>query len=155
MLRIYLCDLVHNYIGAYTYMFPLNVGYISAYARKQFNNDVDIKIFKFPNDLMTALSEEKPDIVGFSSYMWNANLNMEMMNYIKDNDENIVTVAGGPHIKYDAVGLEQFFNKNKCDYFIPYQGERPFNLIVEMLLEDKIKEECNELAMKAIMDMLF
>ena len=86
MLNIFLCDFVHNFIGAYTYMFPLNIGYISAFAKKEFNNKVNVRLFKFPNDFLDAVSKQKPDIAGFSSYMWNANLNKQLMSFIKSYD---------------------------------------------------------------------
>ena len=45
-IKIYLCDFVHNYLGVGTYMFPLNIGYIAAWANKFFPKDIDIQLFK-------------------------------------------------------------------------------------------------------------
>ena len=35
-LKIFLCDLVHDFIGAATYMLPLNIGYLAAYLKEEF-----------------------------------------------------------------------------------------------------------------------
>ena len=69
--KIYLCDLVHDYLGVGTYMFPLNIGYIAAWTNKFFSDDVDIQLFKYPKDFITQFKKDKPDIVGFSNYTWN------------------------------------------------------------------------------------
>ena len=134
---IYLCDLVHDFVGAYTYMFPLNVGYLASYAKKEFGKHIEVKIFKFPRDYLDAISKKKPDLVGFSSYMWSANLNNELIKITKKMDNNILTVSGGPHIKYDDSGLKEYFEKSEVDYFVPFQGETAFNLIIAMLLSNK------------------
>lgn len=35
-IKIYLCDFVQDYLGTGTYMFPLNIGYLAAWANKFF-----------------------------------------------------------------------------------------------------------------------
>ena len=46
-IRIFLGDLTYNTIGMSTEVFPLNVGYIAAYCKKQFGSKVDITLFKY------------------------------------------------------------------------------------------------------------
>ena len=72
-------------------MMPLNIGFLSSYARKYYGNSVEIELFKFPNDFIQAISHKKPDIVGFSSYVWNANINNALMHYVKKIDQNIIS----------------------------------------------------------------
>ena len=45
-----------------------------------------------------------------------------------------------PHIRYDYVGLKKYFDENKCDFFIPYQGEIPFNSIIENIIKNDINK---------------
>ena len=55
-LKIYLADLTHiSGLLPATEAFPLNVGLIASYCKKNFNNDVDIKLFKFPKYLKEAI----------------------------------------------------------------------------------------------------
>ena len=50
-LKIYLCDLTYDTITLSTDAFPLNVGYIASYAKKQFQNKLEITIFKYIDKL--------------------------------------------------------------------------------------------------------
>lgn len=128
---IYLCDLVHDYIGAATYMFPLNVGYLAANVIHDFNDEVEIKIFKFPKEILRALKERTPDVLGFANYIWNANLNSKIAEFARSKSSETLIVYGGPHIDYTDDGIRSFFNKNRAaNVYIPYQGETPFNNLI-------------------------
>ena len=50
---IYLADLAHTYSTKNeSLMVPLNIGFIKAYAKKQHGNNIDIKLFKNPDELL-------------------------------------------------------------------------------------------------------
>jgi hypothetical protein len=53
-MRIFLGDLSHDTVGLATEVFPLNIGYISAYAKKVFGNSIDVRLFKYVRDLEDA-----------------------------------------------------------------------------------------------------
>ena len=125
-MKIYLCDLVHNYFGAGTYMFPLNIGYIAAYSKKYFPK-AQIELFKYPDDFMRKFKEEKPDIVGFSNYSWSADLNRKLANWIKSLAPETIVVFGGPNIDYFPEGYERFFKTcPSVDFYVFHQGETAF-----------------------------
>ena len=44
-LKIYLADLTYDTVTLATEAFPLNVGFIAAYCKKQFGDKIEIKIF--------------------------------------------------------------------------------------------------------------
>ena len=73
-LKILIGDLVHNTM-VYNYGVPLNIGYITATVMKKYPNDVDIKMFKFADDIIRAIIENKPHILALSNLGWNVNLN--------------------------------------------------------------------------------
>jgi hypothetical protein len=50
-IKIFLCDMVHNYLGAGTYMFPLNIGYLAAYLNKFLKEEVEIGCQKCLNSI--------------------------------------------------------------------------------------------------------
>lgn len=126
-IKIYLCDCVHNYLGVGTFMFPLNIGYLSAYARKFFPKEVNIKLFKYPSDFINQCKKTMPDIVGFSNYTWNADLNNKLSKWIKSISPKSIVVFGGPNINYSLEGYKRFFaTYDSVDFYIPYQGEIPF-----------------------------
>jgi len=68
-LSIYLGDLTYTTLSLATDAFPLNVGFIAAYAKKVYGNDIDIRLFKYIPDLEQALAENAPDILGLSMAM--------------------------------------------------------------------------------------
>lgn len=133
---VYLADLVHNYLGVGTYMFPLNIGYLAAYAKKHFGDRLDIRLFKYPADVLAACTQQMPDIIGFTNYTWNADLNEKMSRWIKQRSEKTVIVYGGPNINYSTEGYTSFFRTHPAaDFYIPYQGETPFITLLKALLD--------------------
>ena len=109
-MKIYLCDLVHNYLGVGTY---LNIGYIAAYSKKYFPK-AQIELFKYPDDFMRKFKEEKPDIVGFGNYSWSADLNRNLANWIKSLAPETIVVFGGPNIDYSSNSYKRFFKPFFC-----------------------------------------
>ena len=134
-MKIYLADLIHDYLPG-NYIVPLNIGLISAYLKEKFGNKVEIKLFKsFEKLLGEFRKSSKPDIIGFSSYTWNQELNRHLMNLIISESPKTVIVAGGPHIRTDPDGikahLEDFTN---IDYYCMFEGEIPFGNLIEYFL---------------------
>lgn len=124
---IFLCDLVHTHLGAGTYMFPLNIGFIAAYALKHFGEDVEIRLFKYPDRLLASLKEAVPDVIGFSNYVWNADLNTGIAHRVRSLSEEAMIVFGGPDIDNTEASVRAFFDHHRdVDFYIPYQGETPF-----------------------------
>ena len=138
-LRIYLADLTHTSgLLPATEAFPLNVGLIASYCKKNFNNDVDIKLFKFPKDLKEAIDEKLPHVLGCSNYTWNCNLSYYFASYVKSVDKNIVTVFGGTNYPFDQHNQKLFLKKRpNVDIHTFYEGERSFSKIIERLLSNK------------------
>jgi len=135
-IKIYLCDLVHNYVGAGTYMFPLNIGFIAAWVKKYFLEKVDIELFKYPSDFIKRFKEEKPDLVGFANYTWNADLNNRLSAWVKSLAPETIVVFGGPNINYSQKGYQKFFNDHKgVDFYAIYQGEVAFANILTRIFE--------------------
>ena len=56
---VYLADLHHkiDYFSGGGIAVPLNIGYIGAFLQKQIQN-VEIELFKFPQDLIKALAKK-------------------------------------------------------------------------------------------------
>ncbi|MDO8435867.1 MAG: radical SAM protein [bacterium] len=135
-IKIYLCDLVHNYSGVGSYMFPLNIGYLSVYAKKFLVNEVEIELFKYPKDFMDEFEKEKCDIVGFSNYIWSADLNKKMSDWIKSKSPQTIVVFGGPNIDYTQEAYKRFFsNHPSADFYVIYQGEIALLNILKKVLE--------------------
>jgi putative methyltransferase len=137
-LKIYLADLVHDYLPG-NYIVPLNIGLISIYLKEQFGNKVEIKLFKSPEKLLEEFRKfAKPDIVGFSNYSWNQELNRHLMNLITKESPKTVIVAGGPHIRTDPDGIKKHLEDfTDIDYYCMFEGEIPFGNLIEYFLSTK------------------
>ncbi len=136
-LKIFLADFVHDYLPG-NYVVPLNIGLLKAYLVTNFPKNVEIRLFKSPQKFLDALSEgSKPDIVGFSNYSWNQELNRHMIHETVHLLPNTVICVGGPHIRTDPQGITDYLKKNsEIDYYCMFEGEIPLGNIVKYFLEN-------------------
>ena len=127
MMRIYLTDLTHTGIGVATEAFPLNVGLLAAYAQKVFGRDVDITLFKYPQDLLEAIKDQPPRVLGCSNYTWNVNLSNNFTRLVKSIDPDIITVWGGTNYPFDPANQEKFLRRwPAVDIHTFHEGEPAF-----------------------------
>lgn len=70
------------------------------------------------------------DLVLFSIYIWNINMSLDLISYLKEIS-NVKIVAGGPEVSFD---YEEIFKKSDIDFLIIGEGEE----VIESLL-DKIQ----------------
>ncbi len=145
-IKIYLCDFVYNFLKAGTHMFPLNVGYIGAFAKKNFP-DIEIKLFKYPDDFIRKCKEDPPHIAGFGNYTWNTYLNRGISDWVKSISPKTIVIFGGPNINYSQKGYKQFFDSyHSTDFYVLYQGETPFVNLLKKIFDKNmdlavVKEE--------------
>jgi len=134
---VFLADLVHSYTsgtrGGYAsgnesgFVVPYGIASIAAYTKNIFGDAVDISLFKFPNDLLAACKAAMPDVIAFSNYMWNNNLNFTLGTKLREQFPNALIVVGGPSVRTDAKGIEEYLRRNSfVDICVLHEGERPF-----------------------------
>ncbi len=69
------------------------------------------------------------DIVGFSTYVWNGQVSLEVARRLKAHSENILIVFGGPHVPDQP---EEFLRTNtQVDVVIHNEGEARFLELIE------------------------
>ncbi|MCK5081706.1 MAG: hypothetical protein KAR31_02265, partial [Candidatus Omnitrophica bacterium] len=61
---IFLADLTHTGTVISSNVHPLGVGLIAAYLLKNFPDDIEVELFKYPDDLSSALEKRRPHIMG-------------------------------------------------------------------------------------------
>ena len=81
--NIYFADLSHTGTIVSANFFPLAIGYVAANLNAEIPGQFEIELFKYPDDLSSALSRQVPRIMGFSNYSWNINLSYEYVKQIK------------------------------------------------------------------------
>lgn len=132
---IYLADLAHNHIPG-NYTVPLNVAYIGAYIMKLFGDVVDLRLFKYPNDLLDACKQKKPDILGLSNYLWNKDLNFQIGTYLKEEYSDLLILLGGPSFRTGEKDMLLFLRKNEfVDFVCVFEGETTFANFVKKYIE--------------------
>lgn len=97
---------------------------------RSFTKDLDYegKIKEFTiNDreerILEEIIREKPDIVAFSTYIWNVEMISRLSNLIKKVDSNIEILYGGPEVSFDS---RTFLKENVGDYVIEGEGEKTY-----------------------------
>ncbi len=135
-LKIYLADLTYDTVTISAESMPLNIGFVGAYCKKLFGNNVEITLFKYIDDLENAITTSPPDILGLSNYVWSKNVSYEMIKTMSKIDPNTLIVWGGPNFPIDFPSQEKFMNKyDKVDVYVPVDGEVGFSNIVSESIE--------------------
>jgi len=141
-LRIYLGDMTYTTVSLANFVFPLNIGFIGAYAVNRFGNEIDVRLFKYLGDLEEALYTKPPDILGLSNYPWNYNLGLEFFRMTRALSPRTICVMGGPNIPLEDEGRNQFVKRNPLiDFYAYLEGEEAFAALVARALETGANRE--------------
>lgn len=126
-MRIFLGDLSHDTVGLATEVFPLNVGYIAAYAKQLFGAAVDIRLFKYVRDLEDAIERDPPDVLGLSNYPWCHNIGLELFRSLAARRPEALRVMGGPNIPHQTDQQAVFLHERPVlDAYVYLDGEVGF-----------------------------
>ena len=140
-MKIFLGDLTYTTVTIATEALPINIGYIASYCTKRFSNKVDIKLFKYIEELEKAINESPPDILGLSNYVWSQNVSNEMFKLFTKKNPDGLKIWGGPNFPIDMPSQKKFFENFKdVDVYIPIDGEIGFSNLVEKALQMNTKE---------------
>lgn len=135
-LTIYLGDLTYTTLSLATDAFPLNVGFIAAYAQKLYGSEIDIRLFKYIPDLEEALAQKPPHILGLSNYPWNFHLGLEMFRMARAFSPDTLCVMGGPNIPLEDEQRKIFIRKHsEIDFYAYLEGEEAFSNLITRAIE--------------------
>ncbi|WP_252215645.1 B12-binding domain-containing radical SAM protein [Clostridium sp. VAP41] len=73
--------------------------------------------------ILEEIINEKPDVVAFSVYIWNVEMITRLANLIKNVDENIEILYGGPEVSFDS---PKFLENSIGEYVIEGEGEKTY-----------------------------
>lgn len=118
----------------------LAVRYLKAYTR-EINYNCEFMEFSI-NDKEERVVEEvlkvKPDIIGFSCYIWNIEFIRKTASLIRLINPKIKIFYGGPETSYDPL---LFLNENVGDFLIEGEGEETFKEFIEAIIKNDYNEE--------------
>ncbi|WP_066895339.1 B12-binding domain-containing radical SAM protein [Clostridium nigeriense] len=114
----------------------LAVRYLKAFT-KDMNYQCKIREFSINDREEKILEEiimERPNVVAFSTYIWNIEMIKHLSNLIKLVDENIQILYGGPEVSYDSQNILKELNG---EYIIEGEGEKTYREFVEYKLGER------------------
>lgn len=124
---------------------------------KENNTNVNTKEFTINNDedkIINEIYEEKPDFLGFSCYIWNINIILEIISTIKKLLPNVKIFVGGPEVSYE---YDYIFEKD-IDIVCIGEGEKTVKELIDKFNEkkciDKSFENVNGIAFKLENDII-
>ena len=134
---VYLCDLTYDTIILVSDTIPINIGFIGSYMKKMFGDQIDLSLFKYPNDVIEAIKKNPPDMICLSNYSWNSNLSEYVASIAKKFNSNVVTTQGGTNFPHQSILQKKFLsNRLNTDIYTILEGEKSCSNVVQRILEN-------------------
>ncbi|WP_424767176.1 B12-binding domain-containing radical SAM protein [Paenibacillus sp. sgz302251] len=110
---------------------------LKAYSGERF--DIDIAEYTIKDPVMNIVSDifsRKPDVVGFSCYIWNIEETITVINMLRKIMPEIKIILGGPEVSYD---MDYWMERvQEVDFIVVGEGEETFHhLLTEIEGEGK------------------
>lgn len=124
-MKIVLATLNAKYIHT-----SLALRYLRAYARADFP-DIDLCEYTIKDPVMSIVADihkRKPDVIGFSCYIWNIQETIPIIEMLRKTNPNVKIVLGGPEVSYDSrMWLERLPD---VDCIVINEGEKTFHRVL-------------------------
>ena len=141
-LNVFLCDLTYDTIILVSDTIPINIGFVGSYLLEQHKDKIDVKLFKYPNDVIKNLKDNPPDIIGLSNYSWNSNLSEYVASIAKKINPNIIVIQGGTNFPHEPELQEVFLRERpNTDFYTLLEGERSCSNIISTILSNNNDQE--------------
>ena len=104
----------------------LAVHTLSQYAAEQYRLDVktaEYTINQLPDQVLGSIYRRKPDLLGFSVYIWNASYIYELIGNLKKILPETKILLGGPEVTFDPAEALQ----KGADFVLSGEGEESFS----------------------------
>ena len=86
------------------------------------------------DDAVSALQQERPDVIGFSCYLWSTDFSLHLAQLLKQLNPALITVLGGPDAGPRAPEL---LRHPAIDFVIEGDGEIPFGALLTELTSSR------------------
>lgn len=135
-LEVFICDLTHDGARIANEHIPLGVGFIASHARMMLGDQINLRLIKYPKDMLEQLNRIKPDVVAFANYVWNNELNEWFCAKIKKTYPDTITVKGGPNFPTHLKEQKSYLQRHAAtDAYIPHEGEIAFEGFLRAVIE--------------------
>lgn len=136
-MKVVICSINSKYIHSSLAPWCL-AGGLEAYAR-----DVDYKVVEGTinekiDDVVARILQEKSDLIGFCTYIWNKKFVLTLCEEIKKHSKAKI-VLGGPEVSYNP---KEILSNSNIDYVLCGEGEESFSQLCLNPEDEKIKGLC-------------
>lgn len=123
----------------------LSIRYLKAYAQPEYDIELAEYTIKDPSmNIVTDLHAKKPEIVGFSCYIWNIEETIKVVKMLKKINPSLIVVLGGPEVTYDT--REWMEKIPEVDFIIIGEGEQSFKQLLDELHGERNFENVSGIA---------
>jgi anaerobic magnesium-protoporphyrin IX monomethyl ester cyclase len=130
-MKIVLATLNAKYIHS-----SLALRYLRAYAKRDFP-DIDLCEYTIkdqPMNVVADIYKRKPDVIGFSCYIWNIEETIPILEMLRKVLPDVKIVLGGPEVSYDT---EEWMERLKeVDVIVVGEGEKTFHHLLQEFAGD-------------------
>jgi radical SAM superfamily enzyme YgiQ (UPF0313 family) len=135
-IKISFADLTHTGQIVAANTVPLGVAMVAAYAKQELGGEIDMEIFRYPEDFSAYLDDNTPRIACFSNFSWNIRLAHAFATRLKAAAPETICVFGGPNYPSDRGEQEAFVRLwPAMDFYIDGEGEEAFVELFRKLKE--------------------
>jgi anaerobic magnesium-protoporphyrin IX monomethyl ester cyclase len=108
----------------------LALRYLKSYAEPEFSVEMAEYTIKDPTmSIVSDLYSKKPDVIGFSCYIWNIEETNQVIQMLKKVNPALKIVLGGPEVSYD---VEYWLDRiPQIDFIVVGEGEETFKQLLE------------------------
>jgi anaerobic magnesium-protoporphyrin IX monomethyl ester cyclase len=115
----------------------LALRYLKAFCQEDFQIDLAEYTIKDPAmNIVADLYQKRPDVIGFSCYIWNIEETIEIISMVRKVLPEVKIILGGPEVSYD---VEYWMGRlSAVDFIVFGEGEETFHhLLSEIQGEQK------------------
>lgn len=131
-MRIVLATLNAKYIHT-----SLAIRLLKAYSQQEFP-DIELAEYTIKDPVMNIVSdlfERKPDVIGFSCYIWNIEETAKLVGILKQVMPEITIVLGGPEVSYEPL---YWMNRVPgVNFIVSGDGEETFHHLLQELRDER------------------
>lgn len=110
----------------------LAIRLLKAYSGGEF--DIDLAEYTIKDPVLNIVSDlymKRPDVIGFSCYIWNIEETIKVIDMLKKVLPDTAIVLGGPEVSYDTVYWME--RVKSIDYIVMGDGEETFHHLLQEL----------------------
>ncbi|MEJ6950720.1 B12-binding domain-containing radical SAM protein [Natronospora cellulosivora (SeqCode)] len=119
----------------------LALRYLEKFCKKYRETDYQIELKEFSinehlDQIMAEIYRAQPDVIAFSTYIWNRDDIFELADKLKKVQPEITIVMGGPEVSFEAFETMQKYQY--IDFIIKGEGEETLRELLDVLKEGNI-----------------